>query len=257
MSGSGEERRAFKTTDDYCDGDGRAYPFPVRAMRAVASAAIWLFSKIYWHWTVDGADPYTGRGGQGEGGKGRIVIANHASMLDPCLLVAYPTLKGSCVRPLYKSELDGSNLLGWFLTRIGAIPLNRGTADMKAIRRAVNAAKRGEDVLIFPEGTRIWDPDERPELHGGFALIAQMAGCDIVPCAIDGTERICPDKKGFPRPSRVRLRFGEPISFDIFAGSGKGRREQMEEMERIAMGKVYEMRTALRREHGRPVGADR
>ena len=37
-------------------------------------------------------------------------------------------------------------------------PSKRGTADMKAIRRAVNALKRGENVLLFPEGTRIRDP---------------------------------------------------------------------------------------------------
>ena len=80
-----------------------------------------------------------------------------------------------------------NKFVSWFFARVGAIPLKRGTADTKAIKRAIAALKRGENVLIFPEGTRIWDPEARPEFFGGFSLIALRSGADVVPVAIDGT----------------------------------------------------------------------
>ena len=154
------------------------------------------------------------------------------------------------MRPLYKSELDDNGFVAKFFSRVGAIPLKRGTADMKAIRRAVKALKDGESILLFPEGTRVWDPHERVEPHGGFSLIAQMAECDVVPIAIDGTELINPNKRyKICRPARVRVRFGEPVSFD--AVEGASRKAKAAALEALVMERVYAMRAALRREHGK------
>ena len=128
---------------------------------------------------------------------------------------------------------------------MGAIPLKRGTADTKAIKRAIAALKRGENVLIFPEGTRIWDPEARPEFFGGFSLIALMSGADVVPVAIDGTERINPNKRyKLPRPSRVRVLFGEPMRLADMPG--EGRKEKAAALEAQGMERVYAMRSELR-----------
>lgn len=229
----------------FFDDAVRSFPWPVRVLDAVATWAVWAWSKIYWHWTCDGPNPWDP--GQE---RGKVFVANHASMLDPALLMAISNAHRCVLRPLYKGEFGSHKFVTWFFARVGAIPINRGTADMKAIRRAVNALKRGENVLVFPEGTRIWDPHERPELFGGFAVIAQMAGSDVVPVAIDGSERINPNKSRLiSRPSRVYVRYGEPISID--AVEGASRKEKAAALEEAAMGRVYRMREELRREHGR------
>lgn len=241
--------RLFRSTaDDYFDSGYLEYPLPARALIGFCKRVVWAFTKIYWPWTCDGPNPYRER--RPEGATGRVLVCNHASMLDPVLFVVMAQRRWNIVRPLYKSELDQSRFVKWYLSRAGAIPVHRGKADTKAIRRAVAALKRGENVLVFPEGTRIWDPEARPELHGGFSLIAAMAGADVVPVAIDGTERINPEKRSkLCRPSRVRIRFGEPVSLDQAAGDT--RRERADSLERLAMGKVYEMRAELRAERGR------
>lgn len=232
----------------YFDGAFVDYPLPIRLFVGFAKRAVWVWSKIYWHWTCDGVNPFKGH--LPNEGKGRVVVANHASMLDPALLMAMSLREDCILRPMYKSELGESKFVTWFFSRVGAIPLKRGTADMKAIKRAVNALKRGESILLFPEGTRIWDPHARPELHGGFSLIAQMADAEVVPVAIDGTELINPEKKHrICRPARVRVRFGDPIRMaDLH---GESRKEKAAALEQVAMERVYAMRADLRRENGK------
>lgn len=237
-----------RDADHYFDGAFIDYPLPVRLFVGFAKRVVWVWSKIYWHWTCDGPNPFKGH--LSEQDTGRVFVANHASMLDPALLMAM-SLRYDCIlRPLYKSELGENKLVTWFFSRVGAIPLKRGTADMKAIKRAVNALKRGENVLLFPEGTRVWDPNARPEVHGGFSLIAQMAGAEVVPIAIDGTELINPEKRyKVSRPARVRVRFGQPLRLDDVPGDS--RKEKAAALEQLAMDRVYAMRSDLRRENGK------
>lgn len=228
--------------EDYYDNSIRDFPLLSRAFFWFCLIVVLVFSKVYWRWSVAGP-----RLASVEKGKvGRVIVANHASMLDPVVLILESSFSGRRLRTLYKSEFDKSSFVTCFFSRVGAMPIKRDTADMKAIRRAVAALKRGEDICIFPEGTRIRDPKARPELHGGFAIIAQMAGADVVPVAIDGSERICPTGKGLSRPVKVRVRFGDPVSFDEVEGAS--RRDKAAAMERLAMERVYQIRAEMRGE---------
>ncbi|HQE70741.1 MAG TPA: lysophospholipid acyltransferase family protein, partial [Atopobiaceae bacterium] len=101
-------------------------------------------------------------------------------------------MRGISVRPIFKSEFNLNTLTTWFFSRVGGIPVNRGTADMKAVRRAKAALERGENILIFPEGTRIKSDDEPAKIHGGFALMAQLAKAPVVPVAIVGARDLRP-----------------------------------------------------------------
>ncbi len=239
--------KATSKADAYFDGAVKDWPLRVRILTWICYRAVLAFGKLYWRWSVRGADPFKpgSRGKRSDAPQvGRVFVANHASMFDPAFLVAYAGYHGQSLRPMYKSELGESKFVTWFFSRVGGLPIKRGTADTKAIKRAVAALKRGENILIFPEGTRVWDPQARPEVHGGFSLIAIMAGADVVPLAIDGTERINPNKAHkFPRPSRVLVEFGEPIALDAIAGSS--RKEKAAELEDKAMKSVYAMRDAL------------
>jgi 1-acyl-sn-glycerol-3-phosphate acyltransferase len=242
--------RTFKgSPDDFCDAALADFPRVANVVHDVATRAVWLWSKLYWHWTCEGPSPFAGPDPRG---RGRVVVANHASMLDPTLLMTVARVSGSTLRPLYKSELNGAGAVSWFFSRVGAIPIRRGSADTKALKRAVKALARGENVLVFPEGTRVWDPDARPELHGGFAMIALMANAEVVPVAIDGTELINPYKgRLLPRPARVRVRYGEPLRADGLVDASLPRREKADALERAAMERVYAMRSELRAAAGK------
>jgi 1-acyl-sn-glycerol-3-phosphate acyltransferase len=63
---------------------------------------------------------------------------------------------------------------------------------------------------LFPEGTRFRDPATLGLPHRGAARLALETGSPLVPAAITGTEKLFAGP--LPKPRRVQVAFGEPIS---------------------------------------------
>lgn len=233
---------AHNSYDDYRDHAMDEYPLPARLFMGLVIGVVGGVTKVLWPWEWENADELFDEGG-------RMIIMNHVSMLDPICVVVSGYWRGISVRPIYKSEFDEIPVIGpWFTSRVGGIPVERGTADMKAVKRAKAALKRGEDVLIFPEGTRIKSDDEPVEIHGGFSLMAQLAKAPVQATAIVGARDITPRGKKMKRLfTRVFCKASSPITFESLGVSGK--KQQVAEMERVAMDKVYELRDALRAAH--------
>jgi len=84
---------------------------------------------------------------------------------------------------LAKKELFGTKFTNWFLTNLGAIPLNRDKADVGAIKAAEDCLARGEMLVIFPEGGRreIFDVNKGKK---GAERLAEKTGCKIIPAGI-------------------------------------------------------------------------
>jgi len=140
---------------------------------------------------------------------GAILISNHLNNADPCII---PGALNRRVVTMAKKEMfkwPGVNIL--FLM-IGAFPVDRGSADLGALREAQRTVSRGLLLLMFPEGTRSRDR----QLHRGFpgsALVAYRTGAPIIPIAITGTEGLkWPFLffKPFLGP-RVKMRIGKPF----------------------------------------------
>lgn len=229
------------TLDDYYDHPIREFPITSRALLAASIGACAIFTKILWPWKLENGKAMW------DAPEGQVVVMNHVSMLDPIVLVVTNYAHGRRIRPIYKSEFDKHRFVTWFFARIGAIPVVRGTADMKAIRRTQHALQRGEDVLVFPEGTRIHSDDQEVEMHGGFALIAQLAKAPVLPVAIVGARDGTPGGNKPLRPHRVFMRAGEKVTFAML--NIKGRKQQAKAMEDLVVQRMYELRDALRAEH--------
>jgi glycerol-3-phosphate dehydrogenase (NAD(P)+) len=139
---------------------------------------------------------------------GVILAANHKSFLDPFVI-------GLCLRrPVYfvaKRELFDNRLVGWFLNCLGAFPVRRGESDEEMVATAKAVLARGDAVVIFPEGTRIRQPDELGNPKRGVGRFALECGVPVVPIAVHGSERA---RKGWQiRPVKVRVRCGRPLTF--------------------------------------------
>jgi 1-acyl-sn-glycerol-3-phosphate acyltransferase len=103
--------------------------------------------------------------------------------------------------------------LGAIISAGGAFPVRRGQRDEEAIEKAVELARAGHAVVMFPEGTRRRKgirKKHEARWHTGAARIALVAGVPLVPAGISGTNRL-------KRLGPLRVRYGAPIELGDLA----------------------------------------
>lgn len=138
---------------------------------------------------------------------GFILASNHISYFDP------PMVGSQITRELYffgKKELFRYWPFGAILRSVNALPVKRGVIDREAVKLAVNAIERGFGLTIFPEGTRSRS-DRFLSPKPGIGLLARTALCPIVPCYIEGFNRM---KDCLLGKRRAVIIYGEPLSSD-------------------------------------------
>lgn len=143
-----------------------------------------------------------------------LFASNHQSMVDPPLV-------GSClpreIAFVARRSLFDNPIFGFVIRACHSIPLDRGQADVGAIRAALGALAAGQGLLIFPEGTR--SPDGViADAKAGAGLLACRSGAPVVPVRIRGARDVLPRGALFPAgTARIRVRFGPalgPATYD-------------------------------------------
>ncbi len=167
---------------------------------------------------------------------GIIVASNHTSYYDPFAVGAGIRQK---INYMSKQELF-QGLQGWFITRMGAFPVNRDRIDRGALKTAIEIIKRGEAVGIFPEGTRS-DDGSVGEGQMGAAMLSLQTGAPVVPAAHIGTQG-CLVRKFPPRWKRIMIKYGKPLHPDDFDGN---RKEKMRQMTRSIMESIQQLKKEL------------
>ncbi|MCG8512196.1 MAG: AMP-binding protein [Rhodospirillales bacterium] len=153
------------------------------------------------------------RGGENlpQEGADFILVSNHASYLDGCVLVA------ALPRPVAfvaKGELAPQLVAGTFLRRLGAVFVERFDAEKSAAdAERIAETTRDLPLLYFPEGTLTRAPGLLPFQMGAFAAAAR-ANQPMVPLAIRGTRNVLRDGSWFPRPGRITVTVDTPVQPD-------------------------------------------
>ena len=112
-----------------------------------------------------------------------LVIAPHRTWADPIYLGA--ALKHQQPHFMAKQELFKVPLLRGLIRALGAYPVNRGGADVVAIRYTIGMLKEGVCVGMFPQGHRYNNVDPRKtSVKMGAAMIALKAGVPVLPVYI-------------------------------------------------------------------------
>ena len=176
----------------------------VTPLYLLAASISWPFVKVGFRLRARGREQLPERG--------FVLAANHTSNFDPWPL-GLPLYPRRQLRFMAKSELFNP-LLGPILKAGGAFPVRRGEGDLEAIERAVELVRKGEIVVMFPEGTRRKKglrKKHEARAHTGAARIALTAEVPLVPAAIKGTERLS-------RLAPLRVAYGEPVPLDDLAG---------------------------------------
>lgn len=129
--------------------------------------------KLFYNFHIEGAENIPQD-------RALVIASNHRSYADPVILTM-PMKKP--VTYMAKEELFKNKLFGWFITKLGAFPVKRGTGDMQVIDDAVAILNSGRHLVIFPEGTRSKD-GKVGKGKTGVAMIAAKSGADVLPCGI-------------------------------------------------------------------------
>ena len=148
------------------------------------------------------------RGGEHFDIEGPVIVAPvHRSNLDTPLLSGMGHRR---LRALSKESLFGNRFFGAFLSALGAFPVRRGSADREAIRAAIKMLEAGEQIVVFPEGTRQTGPQVQA-VFDGMSYLASRTGAAIVPVGIAGTEAAMSAGTRLPRRVRVAIVAGPPV----------------------------------------------
>lgn len=143
-----------------------------------------------------------------------IVVANHNSHADTAaLLAAFPSRVIPRVRPAAAADYFLRNgIVAWATMRIvGIVPVNRSGGAETALRWCGDALRRGDIVIIFPEGTR-GEPGRATRFRRGVAVLAaDHPGVPIIPVHIEGAADVLPKGSWLPVPLGIQLVVGDPV----------------------------------------------
>ena len=166
---------------------------------------------------------------------GVILAISHTNFLDPVLAMAV------CPRPLEAiSKLENLRLFffGPLIRMYGAIFIRRGEVDRKALNVATEVLKRGEVLLVAPEGTRSGVGQLRKG-RGGLAYIAAQTGALVVPLGIVGVEDFWHNLVRLRR-TPVKMVLGQPFRFVI-----RGRELNRQALTQMTTEAMYQLAATL------------
>lgn len=142
-------------------------------------------------------------------GRAYVLAVNHASFIDGPVVL---TTLAEPMRFVAKRELLDHFVPRIYLRSIGTIfverfDTQRGAEDVESF---VETLRRGDSLIVFPEGTFRRAPGLRPFRMGAFVVAAQ-AGAPVVPLTLRGTRSALRDGQWLFRRGSISATFGAPI----------------------------------------------
>jgi long-chain acyl-CoA synthetase len=152
-----------------------------------------------------------------------ILAANHSSHLDTAAIIASlsQTLGIRQAQRLHvigaRDYFFNSAVKSWIFSNcLNVVPIERDEISLVGLRRITKILKRGEPVLIFPEGTRSRS-GALQSFKPGIGLVAWESKAPILPVFIQGTFEAMPPSRNRPRKNPVRVRFGELMEIERYS----------------------------------------
>ncbi len=152
-----------------------------------------------------------------------------------------------------KDSMWEKKWLGRLLFYVGAFPVHRESADREALQRAEEVLKKGQVLVLFPEGTRR-EGRAIENLMEGAAFLSARTGAPIVPIGIGGSDLAMPKGKLIPKPRTIQLVIGPAIPPPPRTGGGRVSRSAVHAATEDLVGKLQEVYDESRARTGRYEG---
>ncbi|HEX7084283.1 MAG TPA: lysophospholipid acyltransferase family protein [Gaiellaceae bacterium] len=168
-----------------------------------------LPARLATHERIYGAERVPAEGGA-------VLAINHFHWIDIAVVGVASPRNVDFVAKIEVHRVPG---FGAYVRTFGALAVRRGESDRDAVRQMLEAARGGDVVGLFVEGTR-QKSGEPGKVQPGAAMVALQADVPVVPLAIHGTQHW---RLGNWKP--VSLAWGRPIRFEGLPKGGRGYRE--------------------------------
>ena len=142
-----------------------------------------------------------------------LVCCNHQSHFDPVLVGLALDRR---LNFLARETLFDFAPFRWLIQSLDAIPIDRDGMGLAGIKETLRRLKRGEGVLIFPEGTRTADGQIAP-LKPGFVALARRGKVSLLPMAIEGAYDAWPRRQTLPTAAPIAIEVGRAMTPDEIA----------------------------------------
>ena len=117
-----------------------------------------------------------------------VICPNHTTIGDP-FYVVFAFGRHYPMRAMAKIQIMRVPFIGWILSKAGVFGVDRGHADMKAVKTALKFLKDGNKLLMFPEGTRVHEGED-VSAKTGAAMFATRTGAPLLPVYVQQKKRL-------------------------------------------------------------------
>jgi 1-acyl-sn-glycerol-3-phosphate acyltransferase len=154
-----------------------------------------------------------------------IIAANHLGLVDA--FMPFYFLNNNNLVLLVGEKWEKVWIMRWLGQRLNFIFVDRFNPDLKAIREVISRMKKGEVLVITPEGTRS-KVGHLIEGKPGVSYLAAKLDYPIVPAAISGSfdSDFFGQLKRFQRP-RITVSVGKPFHLPPLPSESQGRDEAL------------------------------
>lgn len=164
-----------------------------------------------------------------KGGKVHVRTEGAENIPDDCSFIFFPNHQGFfdvlaiiavCPKPfgvVYKKELKNIPFLKSIFRCLHAIDIDREDIrqSLTVINQMAENVKKGQNYLIFAEGTRSRDGNELLPFKGGTFKAAYKAQCPVVPIALIDTYKVF--DIGSTKEISVTVKFLPPFHYNDFS----------------------------------------
>lgn len=152
-----------------------------------------------------------------------VYVCNHMSIPDA--FINYAVLPPK-THFMAKKEWFNNKIVGWTMRKMQVFPIDRGKVDLKSIRHACDILEQGNNLCIYPQGTRCERPEiEIGQMHKGVGMIALKGNSTVIPLMFN-------DKPAFFKKNVLFV--GKPIDMSEFDGKWTGSDIQTRFTEKLA-----------------------
>ena len=174
----------------------------------------WTFFRLwyatYFRWRVFNPERVPGTGAV-------ILASNHASFLDPPLIGSglHRAINYLARESLFRFPGIGALLRSW-----NSVPVDRDGGGAAGLRAILDRLLAGGGIILFPEGTRTHDGQLQPA-RSGIGLVVIKSTAPVVPVRVFGTYEAYGRHIKFPRPKRIAVKYGQPMTFEKLRAEAK------------------------------------